>query len=489
MSRFFMADTLPAVDPGVAVPAPAPMPPVEVIRRYDRPGPRYTSYPTAVQFDSRYRELDYREAVARSNARSVQQPLSVYVHVPFCASPCFYCACTKIITRQMEMADGYLQRLELEIERQGELFPRARAIEQLHFGGGTPTFMPIDHLSCIFGSLSRHFTLSRAPTREFSIEIDPRTVTPSALFELADLGFNRISLGVQDFDPAVQAAVNREQDPDATLALIEAAPRAGIDSVSVDLIYGLPLQTVASFARTLERVIAARPQRVAAYSYAHLPQKFKPQRRIDSAQLPSGETKLALLRLTVETLLAAGYVYIGMDHFALPDDELARALADGSLQRNFQGYSTRGGLDLIGLGMSAIGRTDDTYAQNARGLSDYYAAIDGGNLAVERGLRLTREDRLRRQIIDAIMCRGHLEYASIEAAYGLHFSRYFAPEIARLQPLQDDGLVELSGQGLRVTDSGRYLLRAIAMCFDSYVAAAPQEPALAPAVPQYSRMV
>jgi oxygen-independent coproporphyrinogen-3 oxidase len=458
-----------------------------LIRRHDRAGPRYTSYPTAVQFDARFQSLDYRAAAARSNA-APGASLSLYVHLPFCANPCFYCGCTKIITRQRHVAEAYLIRLEREIELQSALFPRARRVEQLHFGGGTPTFYSIDDLSCLMGTLGRHFNLGDAGDREFSIEIDPRTVTPAKLHELAALGFNRASIGVQDFDPAVQAAVNREQSPTETLRLIDAARSAGFGSLSVDLIYGLPRQTLASFARTLDQVIAAQPQRIAAYSYAHLPGRFKPQQRIRSEELPAPEVKLALLQLTVEKLLAAGYVYIGMDHFALPQDELARALHDGTLQRNFQGYSTRGGLDLVGLGMSAIGRMDDSYAQNARTLSTYYAALDAGQLPIERGIRLSSEDRLRREVIEAIMCRDGVDIAAVERRHAIDFAGHFAAELDALRGLAADGLVTVDAQRIAVTPPGRYLLRAIAMCFDAYLPAA-AAPAPVGERPLFSRVV
>ena len=438
-------------------------------RRYDTPGPRYTSYPTALQFTPAFGEADYRAAAGRSRAARADAPLSAYVHVPFCASPCFYCGCNRIITRQKGMGAAYVKRLEQEIALQGALFEGLRRIEQLHFGGGTPTFLDTEQLGAIMAALDRHFGLDRGEGREFSIEVDPRTIDVATLRQLAGLGLNRLSLGVQDFDPAVQRAVNRVQSVEGTLALITEARRSGFGSVSVDLIYGLPLQTAGSWARTLAVVTAARPDRIAAYSYAHLPARFKGQRHINAAELPSAEDKLGLLALTVERLTAAGYVYIGMDHFALPHDELARALADGGLHRNFQGYSTRGGLDLVGLGISSIGRMADSFAQNVKTLNAYYGLLDEGRLPVERGVRLTRDDLLRAEVIEALMCRGVLDIRAFEARHGLVFADYFAESLRRLAPVARDGLVEAGPDRIVVTPVGRYLLRAVAMPFDAYL--------------------
>ncbi len=461
--------------------APAPMNAPEpafdaaLIRRYDRPGPRYTSYPSALQFDAAFGEAQYREAALRSTRARPAAPLSVYVHVPFCANPCFYCGCNRIITRQRAPAQRYTRALEREIELQGRLFGGARAVEQLHFGGGTPTFLESGQLAAVLAAIDRHFGLARGEQREFSIEVDPRTVSAERLRHLTGLGFNRISLGVQDFDPQVQQAVNRVQSPDETLGLIAEARRAGFGSVSVDLIYGLPRQTQASWAHTLDRVLTARPDRIATYSYAHLPQRFKAQRHIDAAQLPSPQEKLALLAQTIRRFTAAGYVYIGMDHFALPGDALALARRAGTLHRNFQGYSTRGGLELVGLGVTSIGSLDDTYSQNARQLDRYYALLDEERLPLERGLRLTAEDRLRRDVIMALMCRNGFRFAEIDARHGVGSRAHFADELVRLRALEADGLVEQDAAGVRVLPAGRLLLRAIAMVFDPYTAAANAE--------------
>ncbi len=451
------------------VPASPSAPDIGLIRRYDGNGPRYTSYPTALSFHGRFGPHDYVTAVDRANTATPDAPLSVYVHIPFCASPCFYCACTKIITRQTPMAGLYLQRLDREIELQAALFPRTRRIEQLHLGGGTPTFLSNGQIAHVLSQLERRFGFADESTLEFSIEIDPRTVDPASIRELRSFGFNRISLGIQDFDPAVQQAVNREQSVESVAALVEAATSASFRSLSMDLIYGLPLQTRQSFRRTLEQVIALRPQRLATYSYAHLPSRFKPQRRIDASQLPSAAEKLDLLQLTIESLLNAGYVHIGMDHFARPDDELALALGNGTLQRNFQGYSTRGDLDLIGLGMSSISRIADVYSQNARTLPTYYNAVDSGTLAVDKGLRLTADDRLRREVIAGIMCQGELDFAAIDARHGIEFTRYFADALEQMAQMRADGLVEVDSGHLRVTPTGRFLLRNVAMPFDAYL--------------------
>lgn len=440
-----------------------------VVRRYDVPGPRYTSYPTALQFSESIGEGDYLRAARASNDDPIPRPLSIYVHVPFCTSPCFYCGCTRVITRDRMAGARYLSRLQREIESQARLFDRDRIVEQLHLGGGTPTFLSDAELAELMGFIRHGFTLRDDDLREYSIEVDPRTVDESRLAAIAAMGFNRISLGVQDFDPDVQKAINRIQPREGVLAVISAARRQGFRSVAVDLIYGLPRQTEAGFARTLEQVIAARPDRVAAYSYAHLPQSFKAQKRIKAEDLCAPEVKLALLGITIDALTAAGYVYIGMDHFALPNDELAAALADGSLQRNFQGYSTRAGLDLVGLGMSAIGQVGDLYVQNHRLLDDWAAALDAGRLPIWRGHRLTREDRIRRAVIRALMCRGELDLREFGERFELDFRSHFATELDRLVPLEEDGLIEIAPSRLHVTPLGRLLVRAIAMQFDAYL--------------------
>lgn len=439
-----------------------------LIRRYDCHGPRYTSYPTAVQFHPGFDEQSYRRVALLSNAGS-PRPLSMYVHVPFCAKPCFYCGCNKIITGNPVHAEQYLQRLHREIELQSALFERRRNVRQLHFGGGTPTYLTLGQLGALFEQLGRHFNIDRSEQREFSIEIDPRTLEATTLTELARLGFNRLSLGVQDFDPRVQRAVNRLQSVEQIAECMVQARASGYRSVSFDLIYGLPLQTVESFGETLDTVVRMRPDRIAAYGYAHMPRLFKAQRAIRADQLPDAETRLQLLALTVERLTEAGYVYIGMDHFALPDDDLARAMRDGSLHRNFQGYSTHGDCDLIGLGVSAIGAVGNSYSQNRKDLSGYYAALDRGRLPVDRGIALSMDDVLRREVIQRLMCKGELRLREIENRYALEFSNYFADELVALSSLAGDGLITSDADAIHVTERGRSLLRTIAMVFDAYL--------------------
>lgn len=456
-----------------------------LVRRYDRPGPRYTSYPTALQFTPRFGPDEFLAAARASNAGSALKSLSIYVHVPFCASPCFYCGCNKVITRDARRGERYLAMLGREIELVGAAFSRGRPVNQLHLGGGTPTFLSIDRIAELLAVLDSSFSLCRAESREFSIEIDPRTVDAASVIRLAALGFNRVSLGIQDFDPKVQAAVNRAQSAEHTLGLIRAARAAGIRSVSVDLIYGLPLQTADSFARTLDIVADARPDRLAVYSYAHLPHLFKPQKHIRSRDLPASAEKLALLGLTIERLTAAGYVYVGMDHFARPNDELVQAQRDGTLHRNFQGYSTQADCDLVGLGATSISKVGDTYSQNAKTLDRYYAAIGAGRLATDRGIRLTPEDVLRRDVIQALMCGSRVDFETIGATHGIEFESHFSAELAALGPLLADQLVAWGDRSLQVTPRGRLLMRNVAMVFDPYLGTSPSDGA----TPRHSRAV
>ncbi|SEJ04285.1 oxygen-independent coproporphyrinogen III oxidase [Frateuria terrea] len=440
-----------------------------LIERYDTAGPRYTSYPTAPQFHAAFGETALREAIRASNEEPIPRPLSLYVHVPFCMSPCFYCGCNRVITRDTAKADRYLERLYREIELTAALFDRDRPVRQLHFGGGTPNFLDLPRMRELMESLARHFGFSRDAAREFGIEIDPRFADGAYVRALGNLGFNRLSVGIQDFDPAVQQAVNRIQSVAQTREVIEAARTAGFASASVDLIYGLPKQTLAGFDCTLGEVIALAPDRVAVYGYAHLPDLFKAQQHIEVADLPDPATRLALFGRALERLGAAGYVYIGMDHFARVDDELARAQREGTLQRNFQGYSTHGECDIVGLGVSAIGRIGDTYSQNARDLTGYYAALDAGRLPVARGLQLDEDDLIRRALIGELMCHGEVDTRLFGARHRLLFDEYFAAELGRLRVLVDDGLVTREGRMIRVTPRGRLLLRSIAMCFDAYL--------------------
>lgn len=441
----------------------------DLIRRYDQPGPRYTSYPTAVQFTEAFTFEDYQRVADQTNIGPDARPLSLYVHIPFCHQLCYYCACTKIVTRHQENADKYLDRLGVELELQTALFDRSRAVEQLHFGGGTPTYLDDEQMDRLLAMLDEHFTLVSDGRQEYSIEVDPRTANPDTLARLAAFGFNRISFGVQDFDPVVQKAVNRLQTEDETFALIEAARKNHYNSVAIDLIYGLPRQNVPGFRRTLDTVTAKRPDRIALYNYAHLPNMFRAQRLINETDLPAPATKLELLGLAIDHLSAAGYVYIGMDHFALPEDDLVLAQQTGQLQRNFQGYSTHADCDLIGLGMSSIGKVGDCYAQNARTLNDYYEIMDSGRLAIQRGIELDVDDRLRREVIQEIMCHRRVEFEYFEHAYSIDFDQYFADELRALETLEADGLVEVETERIRVTPRGRLLIRAVAMAFDAYL--------------------
>lgn len=437
------------------------------IARHDRSGPRYTSYPSATQFRDGFDAAEVQAAVRRS--RKAGRARSLYVHVPFCGSPCYYCGCNRVITRQPAPVSAYLARLAREIEIVSAGWGPGEPVQQLHFGGGTPGHLSLDQLGAVIGQLDRGFGLSEDPRREYAIEIDPRVLTPDTLPGLAALGFNRLSLGVQDFDPEVQQAVNRQQSVEQVAGAVHQAREYGFGSISFDLILGLPRQTPERFARTLDLALAIGPDRFSVYSYAHLPQMFPAQRQIRLDELPDAQGKLALMALTVERLTAAGYVHIGMDHFARPEDELARAARDGGLQRNFQGYSTRGGTDLIGLGVSAISRIDDIYCQNDKTLDGYGAALDEGRLPLVRGLRLNPEDQLRRDVIESIMCRGAVDCAEVERAHGIVFHDQFADALQALQPLAQDGLVELGRERLQVTERGRYLLRAVAMPFDAYL--------------------
>jgi oxygen-independent coproporphyrinogen-3 oxidase len=444
----------------------------DLISRYDGTGPRYTSYPTALQFHGGFGEAQLRLAAKASNEDPIPRPLSLYVHVPFCFSPCFYCGCNRVITRDVAKADRYLEQLYREASLVAPLFDRDRPVRQLHFGGGTPNFLDIRRMAELMDSLARHFSFLRGDEREYGIELDPRFADAGYVRALGRLGFNRVSVGIQDFDPQVQQAVNRVQSEAQTRKVIEAARDAGFGSASVDLIYGLPRQGIDGFRRTLQQVIELDPDRVAVYGYAHLPALFKAQNQIKATELPDPATRLGLLRTALEMLTAAGYIYIGMDHFARADDELARAQQAGSLQRNFQGYSTHGGCDIVGLGVSAISRIGDSYSQNARDLVGYYAALDGGRLPVARGIALGEDDLIRREAINQLMCHGWLDKAAFGERHRLLFDVYFAEVLERLAAMEQDGLVRMDPHQIRVTPRGRMLSRIIAMCFDAYLGGA-----------------
>jgi len=438
-----------------------------LVRKYDGFGPRYTSYPTADRFGGDFGACDYLDTLDARNQQRPQQALSVYVHLPFCNTICYYCACNKVITKDRTKSAQYIDYVCREIGMVDALLEGPRRLVQLHWGGGTPTFLSHGEMSALMRKLRGAFNFEA--NAEVSIEVDPRKVDSATIDLLADLGFNRLSVGIQDFDPAVQRAVNRIQSEAETRTVIDAARRRGFVSVNADLIYGLPLQTVAGFGATLDKVVAARPDRIALYSYAHVPHMFKPQRRIDEAQLPPADDKLAILALAIEKLGAAGYVYIGMDHFALPTDELAVAQREGTLHRNFQGYSTLPDTDLIGLGVSAIGKVGNAYVQNVRTLDEYYARLDAKALPVMRGIELDDDDVVRRDVIQRLMCDFRLDPAAIGAEHGLDFARYFATELEALTPMCEDGLVEVSPAAITVTASGRLLVRAVAMTFDRHL--------------------
>ncbi|WP_337022262.1 oxygen-independent coproporphyrinogen III oxidase [Pantoea anthophila] len=433
-----------------------------LIEKYNYAGPRYTSYPTALEFSEDYTETDFRHAVARYPGR----PLSLYVHIPFCHRLCYFCGCNKQVTRQRHKAARYLDVLEQEIIQRAPLF-RQRRVTQLHWGGGTPTFLDRQQVSRLVGLLKQHFNVT--DDAEMSIEVDPREMAPDMIDHLRSLGFNRLSMGVQDFNKAVQARVNRVQDEEVIFSLMARAREQGFRSTSIDLIYGLPLQTPDSFAWTLERVVALNPDRLSVFNYAHLPALFAAQRKIKEDELPSARQKLDILQQTIATLTQQGYHYIGMDHFAKPQDELAVAQRDGKLHRNFQGYTTQGDSDLLGLGVSAISMVGDSYAQNQKDLNSWYSSVEQQGNGLWRGVALTRDDCLRRDVIKTLICHFSLDFAATEAQWGICFHDYFAEDLALLKPLIADGLVEQTTTGLEVTGIGRLLVRNICMCFDRYL--------------------
>jgi oxygen-independent coproporphyrinogen-3 oxidase len=442
---------------------------LDLIRRYDQSGPRYTSYPTALEFHEGFGEAQYRRACARSNESG--RPLSLYLHIPFCDTVCFYCACNKVVTKDRGRAQPYLERVYRELEMQSDLFRGDREVEQLHWGGGTPTFISPEQMSELMERVRRCFRLADDEIGEYSIEIDPREANAHTVALLRRLGFNRMSLGVQDFDPEVQRAVNRIQTEQETLEIVEAARAEGFRSISIDLIYGLPFQTVDSFVRTLRRILGFYPDRLSVFNYAHLPRRFMPQRRIDAKHLPLPQTKLEILKTTGELLSDAGYVYIGMDHYARPDDELALAQRSGKLYRNFQGYSTHADCDLVGLGVTSIGMVDNSYSQNRRTLDEYCSEIDAGRLPVFRGIELTRDDEIRRDVITRLICNFTLDFSSIEQTWGIRVTDYFRRALSKLAPMQEDGLLEIGERYIRVRPKGRLLIRNICMVFDAYLAA------------------
>ncbi len=443
----------------------------ELLTRFDVSGPRYTSYPTADRFVEAFSQSDLRQALEfrKQGVGPKNGPLSIYVHIPFCESLCYYCACNKIITKHHDNAEPYLRYLAKEVSIYTSAIGIGKSVSQLHLGGGTPTFLSDTELSELMSLLKRSFSF--AAGGEYSVEVDPRTVNADRLKLLFDLGFNRLSFGVQDFDPDVQKAVHRIQPAERVFDLVASARSIGFESVNVDLIYGLPKQTPDSFDATMRQIKVLRPDRIALYAYAHLPERFKPQRRILAAELPLAADKIAMLSRSMEALMNAGYVYVGMDHFALPEDALAVAKRQGRLHRNFQGYSTQSDCDLIGLGVSAIGRMGSTYSQNAKTMDEYVDMLDQGQLPIVKGLALSRDDQIRRAWIMAIMCQGHVQYDAFNEAWLIDAPSYFAAELMQLESMQTQGLVELSKQGLHVTPMGWFFVRGVAMVFDKYLQA------------------
>ena len=440
----------------------------DLIHRYNHSGPRYTSYPTAVQFDSSFDIQKYHQN-AQTSASSIK-PLSLYFHIPFCSHVCYYCACNKIVTKHRDRSNIYLEYLFREIEMQSALYSHEQRVEQLHFGGGTPTFLSREQITDLMGHISQHFQLIHSDTADYSIELDPREVDWPMMSTLRDLGFNRISMGVQDLNPIVQKAVNRVQPESMIQSVLDASRAMAFRSVHMDLIYGLPFQTTNSFMETIDRVIDMTPDRLSLFNYAHLPHRFKPQRRINDQDLPAPEMKLEILQQATEKLLDQGYIYIGMDHFALPDDELAISQEEGTLHRNFQGYTTHSHCDLIGMGVSSISQVGDTYIQNSTDEAQYYSMINEKQLPMVRGLKMTDDDKVRQAVITQLICHFKLRFSDIEEQFGIQFRDYFRDELARLKPMMADGLVSLSSDGLlEVLPKGKLLIRNICMQFDHYL--------------------
>ncbi len=441
----------------------------ELLQRYDVAGPRYTSYPTADRFVEAFGETDYLQALEqrRDGVGANAYPLSLYVHIPFCESLCYYCACNKIITKHHARGAEYLHYLEREVDLNVAHLGQGQMVSQLHLGGGSPTFLSDEELTQLMTMLRRNFQF--APGGEYSVEIDPRTVTRERLAHLAEQGFNRLSFGVQDFEPAVQKAVHRIQPAEQVFDLVAASRELGFESVNVDLIYGLPMQTPETFERTLKQVTQLRPDRIALYAYAHLPERFKPQRRIHTQDLPAAASKLVMLSSAMRVLMACGYVYVGMDHFALPTDALAVAKRQGRLHRNFQGYSTQPDCDLVALGVSSIGRVGPTFSQNVKTLDEYYDLLNQGRLPVVRGMALTRDDLVRRTVIMALMCQGRVLFESVELSHLVDFKQYFATEMDTLAAMQEQGLLTIDESGIQVTELGWFFVRGVAMVFDKYL--------------------
>ncbi len=441
----------------------------ELIQRYDRPGPRYTSYPSATQFSEEINATDYRSWSRDSNEEPIPRPLSLYIHIPFCNTICYYCACNKVITKNRQKASEYLEDLFIEIELQSQLFDSDRIVQQLHWGCGTPTFLDNDQIYSLMQKTGRHFKLLNDDRGEYSVEIDPRTTSTKTIGLLRDIGFNRLSLGAQDFDSEVQKAVNRIQSIELTQSIMDAARKAAYKSINIDLIYGLPLQSVSSFSDTLENLIVLNPDRITLYNYAHLPARFPLQRRINAQDLPKAEEKLAIFQYSIERLTNAGYVYIGMDHFAKPFDELSLAQRKGNLHRNFQGYSAYSECDSVAMGVSAISNIGNNYCQNILDLDAYHGSLVEGKLPIYRGCNTDQEDVMRREIIQQLVCNFRLDLCVIENRWHIDFKTFFANEVNILEAMAKDKLLKLNDKSIDVLDRGRLLVRNICMVFDRYI--------------------
>ena len=440
---------------------------LDLIRRYDLSGPRYTSYPTAIQFDPELSAID----LVRTGQQTadLNTPLSLYVHIPFCAHVCYYCACNKVITRNRKKAQPYLDTVYKEMIQLSEWYSNDRIVEQLHLGGGTPTFISNDQMIELMQKLRQNFKLLDDDSGDYSIEIDPREVDHEMLKVLRDIGFNRVSFGVQDLELKVQEAVNRVQPVEEIADVLYESRRLGFRSINIDLIYGLPHQTLESFTKTLDTIIELDPDRLSVFNYAHMPDRFRSQSHIKAEDLPSPETKLAILETTISKLIDAGYVYIGMDHFAKPDDELALAQQSGKLHRNFQGYTTHSDCDLVAMGVSSISQIGDVYYQNEHDIALYSAAVETRNNAIKRGVTLTLDDRIRRAVITQLICHFQLHKKDIEEQFEISFAEYFNEELLELEKFTGDGLIILSDDSIEVTPAGRLLIRRICMAFDAYI--------------------
>lgn len=456
----------------------------ELIRKHDLSGPRYTSYPTAPHFQEGFTFNQWQQAAEQSNHTG--NPLSLYFHIPFCSTVCYYCACNKIITANRKLAIPYVEALQKEIVLQAQYIDHSRSVDQLHLGGGTPTYLTDEQMTALIESTRQHFNLHSDDSGEYSIEIHPQGVSPERLEHLRNLGFNRLSMGVQDFDSGVQKAVNRFNSYDEVSELVSAARKLGYHSVSLDLIYGLPLQTAESFASTLEKVISIRPDRLSVFNYAHLPELFKTQKQIDANLLPVAQEKLTILYQSIETLLNAGYVYVGMDHFALPNDELAIAQMEKKLHRNFQGYATHGNCDMFSFGVSSIAAFGDRFIQNHKSIEQYYAPLSNNELPLNKGIALSHDDKIRQAVIAELICHFELDYATIGDRFGIEFTQYFADELNDLKLLEDDGLLSMSTNGLKVHNAGRLLIRRICMGFDAYLR---QKQAAGGNSPRFSKII